>query len=214
MLENFIQNIGNSNLIVLFILLGSVIIITLITFSSEKKNNKKLEKYQPKYIENEETIEKIKEQEKAKEQLEELTISLQNPKEEIERSTDFEKEQEKTAIINYEELKKASINVDNRDKKLLEDEGNEPISIEDLYRRDLELKRAKLDLDEQLQEIEMRDYKTPSKFKNSEVLSPVFGINRYAKSLQESEFKTKVEIEIAKTERFLKELKELRNKLD
>ncbi len=160
----------------------------------------------------------LTEQEKARQELERIEQELKNPKEEHVGPTDFEIEQEKTAIINYEELKKAASEVDTKDAKLLEDEGNEPISIEDLYRRD------------QLKKIEMIDFNTkeepkePIKFKNSEVVSPVFGVTKEEKNLvkdikqlkdiKDVELKSAVELEIAKTERFLKELKELRNKLD
>lgn len=182
---------------------------------------KETEEDQIKVNENQVTVDheiELTEQEKARQELQRLEEKLQQPKEEHVGPTDFEIEQEKTAIINYEELKKAAVDVDAKDTKLLEDEGNEPISIDDLYRR------------EQLKKVEMMDFHTkeeikePIKFKNSEVVSPVFGVTREEKNLvrdikelkdiKDVELKSAVELEIAKTERFLRELKELRNKLD
>ena len=163
----------------------------------------------------EETIyEKEKEEEEkkeeAKQELERLEKTLQEEKEERIGPTDFEIEQERTAIINYEELKKAAGTIEVRDEKLLQDEGNEPISIDDLYRRE-NIKK------EEIKPV-IEEIKVEKKFKNSEVLSPVFGVTKEHKDLvndvRHSEVMKAVDLEIAKTEKFLKELKELREKLN
>ncbi len=179
----------------------------------------------------EETIyeEEKKEEEKkeeAKQELERLEKTLQEEKEERIGPTDFEIEQERTAIINYDELKKAAGTIEVRDEKLLQDEGNEPISIDDLYnrenlRREAELKEEiKDEIKEEVREEikkEIPPISEEKKFKNSEVLSPVFGVTKEHKDLvrnvRHSEVMKAVDMEIAKTEKFLKELKELREKL-
>ena len=179
----------------------------------------------------EETIyeEEKKEEEKkeeAKQELERLEKTLQEEKEERVGPTDFEIEQERTAIINYDELKKAAGTIEVRDEKLLQDEGNEPISIDDLYnrenlRREAELKEEiKEEIKEEVREEikkEIPPISEEKKFKNSEVLSPVFGVTKEHKDLvrdvRHSEVMKAVDMEIAKTEKFLKELKELREKL-
>jgi len=168
----------------------------------------------------EETIyEKEKEEEEkkeeAKQELERLEKTLQEEKEERIGPTDFEIEQERTAIINYEELKKAAGTIEVRDEKLLQDEGNEPISIDDLYRRE---NIKKEEIKPVIEEIKVEKKVEEKKFKNSEVLSPVFGVTKEHKDLvndvRHSEVMKAVDLEIAKTEKFLKELKELREKLN
>jgi len=47
--------------------------------------------------------------------------------------TFFEKMQEENSIISYEELMSKNIDVDYENEKVLEDEGNEPITIDELY---------------------------------------------------------------------------------
>ena len=153
--------------------------------------------------------------EEAKQELERLEKTLQEEKEERIGPTDFEIEQERTAIINYEELKKAAGTIEVRDEKLLQDEGNEPISIDDLYRRE---NIKKEEIKPVIEEIKVEKKVEEKKFKNSEVLSPVFGVTKEHKDLvndvKHSEVMKAVDLEIAKTEKFLKELKELREKLN
>lgn len=156
--------------------------------------------------------------EEAKQELERLEKTLQEEKEERVGPTDFEIEQERTAIINYEELKKAAGTIESRDEKLLQDEGNEPISIDDLYRRE-NTKREEIKEETKQEEVrvEIEKQEEEKKFKNSEVLSPVFGVTKEHKDLikdvRNKEVMEAVDLEIAKTEKFLKELKELREKL-
>jgi len=170
----------------------------------------------------EEEKEEEERKEEAKQELERLEKTLQEEKEERVGPTDFEIEQERTAIINYDELKKAAGTIESRDEKLLQDEGNEPISIDDLYKRENIKKEEEKPVVEEvkpvIEEIKEEVKKEEKKFKNSEVLSPVFGVTKEHKDLvndvRHSEVMKAVDIEIAKTEKFLKELKELREKLN
>jgi len=160
--------------------------------------------------------------------------------------TFFEKMQEENSIISYEELMSKNIDVDYENDKVLEDEGNEPITIDELYsykeentvesieeeKTKEEEKQYKINvvdetslskIDEQPKEKEEMVYYVNSeskKFKNSEVISPVFGIKRdviYKKEyneLGETINIKELDMEIKRTEEFLKELKKLKSKLD
>jgi len=157
----------------------------------------------------EEVNEKELEKRKAQEELRRLELELQNKEEKV-GPTVFELEQERNAIINYEELKRASGLISERDEALLKDEGDEPISIDEVYER------------EHLRKQVMFDFDTPEReFKTSEVLSPVFGVAKnnnhtICADVREVEMQSHstFEMEIAKTEQFLRELRELRSKLD
>ena len=158
----------------------------------------------------EEEKEEEERKEEAKQELERLEKTLQEEKEERVGPTDFEIEQERTAIINYDELKKAAGTIESRDEKLLQDEGNEPISIDDLYKRENIKKEEEKPVVEEvkpvIEEIKEEVKKEEKKFKNSEVLSPVFGVTKEHKDLvndvRHSEVMKAVDIEIAKTENF------------
>ena len=114
------------------------------------------------------------------------------------------------------------------------DEGNEPITIDEIYNREDQVEEPSVkklledeesliynDLDvkdeneKQVNYINNRD-----SFKPSDVISPVFGVKReivYQKEyneLGETINIKELEVEIKKTEEFLKELKKLKNKLD
>ena len=100
---------------------------------------------------------------------------------------------------------------------LVEDEGNEPITLDELYRKNIddliEKQEEKINSfnKEQLNE-------EPKKFKNSSVISPVFGIksdNEYKKleAYKRSDVRN-IEDEIKKTEEFLSELKKLKERIE
>lgn len=229
-MADLIERFGGDNLLILLVLLVVIILITIVAFVAENKAKKKeivienkiteeqLEKIVEDRVEELVNVEDeiITEQEDAKIQLEQLKEELKEPKEEISGPTDFEIEQEKTAIINYEELKKASLNISEKDEKLLDDEGNEPISFDDLYQQQTDKKVELMDFIDKKEEQDNIDaYET--KFISSDVISPVFGTREHknmVNEIKECEFKTSLEIEIAKTEKFLRELKELKKKLD
>lgn len=188
----------------------------------EIENNSSVEKNQVVY---EEKIDKTD----AKKAIEEAAKKLVYEEQDIIGQTFFEKQQEENSIISYDELMSKNIDVDLENEKVLEDEGNEPITIDELYSMqkenepDEKIKEAKETLSEnQTKEDEMVYYvnSESKKFKNSEVISPVFGIKRdviYKKEyneLGETINIKELDMEIKKTEEFLKELKKLKSKLD
>ena len=186
-------------------------------------------------------------QEEAKRQLEELTIKLQEEeKERIEEEsknielTDYETEQENNAIISLEELvTKSKEMYAANELTQYADEGNEPISISDLeekvqkkvnpdYNTPFIINKVveeptKEEINEVVNnKVQMDDFNTikveEKKFKNSPVISPVFGIERQeTKQVMELENTAnydKLDQEIKKTNEFIMTLKELQKHLD
>ena len=164
----------------------------------------------------------------AKKTLEEVTKKLVEEDEfDIAGPTSFEMEQEEKSVISYDELKKINYDIDEVNDNLLLDQGNEPITIEELYKKHLEEQADDIDenpifISENQEEAkESHEEKIDNKkFKNSEVISPVFGVyNKNYKEVKDINNKKDVkehdlELEIRKTEEFLEELKKLKDKLD
>lgn len=164
--------------------------------------------------------------------------------------TFFEKMQEENSIISYDELMSKNLDFDLSNEQVLEDDGNEPITIDELYKfhekddkEDIDLDKLDVSKDEKSYKINAIDedsvidsFKDSSKdddekmvyyvnseskkFKNSQVISPVFGVKRdviYKKEyneLGETIDIKELDMEIKKTEEFLKQLKRLKDKLD
>lgn len=193
----------------------------------------KMSKSQKQEIKNEGVVyvEETNTKEKAKEKLEEVTRKLIEEENNLIEHTTFEDEQEEASIISYEELIKASHNIDEKNDALLGDEGEEPITIEELYKKHVEEQNI---IEEENKEIKVNnpvfvdESGVEKRFKNSEIISPVYGYKRQeglkkatkkepsAKEVEKAkkdEMKD-IEVEIRKTEKFLSELKKLRNKLD
>lgn len=161
----------------------------------------------------------------AKEKLEEVTKKLIDKEDDLIDHTHFETEQEEKSIISYDELIKASHDIDSKNDKLLEDEGEAAITIDELYKKHIEEQNI-IEEEEKPAKVNnpVFEDEEPKKFKNSEVISPVFGfysgktkqetekdvLKRIDKNLETQE----LEDEIQKTEDFLSELKKLKSKLD
>lgn len=147
---------------------------------------------------------------------------------EVER---FEADQEENAIISVEELQRVSQNITEEEIEAYEDDGNEPISIkelEDLYKSmeetAVEVEEEKVT--EQEEKITLPDFDIKVKpaidvyedknFKNTPVISPVFGVKQTESSLnlEHTANLDKLNDEIKKTNEFLSMLKELRKNLD
>ena len=167
---------------------------------------------------NNEIIEDIVE----KEQLEELKISTME--EEVEA---FESSQEEHAIISVEELMEASKNITEEEIEQYEDDGNEPISIKELealYKSVEEPVKVEMPVVEEKVSFPELDIKVKpasevyegKEFKNSDVISPVFGLKATEESitLEHTANLDKLNEEIRKTNEFLSALKELRKNLD
>lgn len=254
-MQEIINSLGENTILIIFGVIVLVIVALFIILLIERKNKlnylkefEKIEEYEEKVpenievnnktdeIENNSSVEKnqVVYEEKidktdAKKAIEEAAKKLVYEEQDIIGQTFFEKQQEENSIISYDELMSKNIDVDLENEKVLEDEGNEPITIDELYSMqkenepDEKIKEAKETLSEnQTKEDEMVYYvnSESKKFKNSEVISPVFGIKRdviYKKEyneLGETINIKELDMEIKKTEEFLKELKKLKSKLD
>lgn len=254
-MQEIINSLGENTILIIFGVIVLVIVALFIILLIERKNKlnylkefEKIEEYEEKVPENIEVNNKTDEVENnssveenqviyeerinktdAKKAIEEAAKKLVYEEQDIIGQTFFEKQQEENSIISYDELMSKNIDVDLENEKVLEDEGNEPITIDELYsmqkenESDEKIKEEKEALSEnQTKEDEMIYYvnSESKKFKNSEVISPVFGIKRdviYKKEyneLGETINIKELDMEIKKTEEFLKELKKLKSKLD
>ena len=193
------------------------------------ETNEKYETSEKKDIQNDEVVyvENINPTLKAKEKLEEVTKKLIEKDDGLIDHTHFETEQEERSIISYDELVRASHDIDEKNDKLLEDEGEAAITLEELYQKHVDTQNI---VEEQSSEVKVNNPifqdDEPKKFKNSEVISPVFGF--YSGKIKQEQQKPKdvlkefdktaetkdLEDEIQRTEDFLSELKRLKNKLD
>jgi len=156
----------------------------------------------------------------AEKELEEVTKKLIDKDDDLIDHTHFETEQEEKSIISYEELVRASHDVDEKNDKLLEDEGEAAITLDELYKKHIEEEKPIKVNNPVFEEDE------PRKFKNSEVISPVFGFysgevkgekkssNDILKRIDSNMKSKELEEEIKETESFLYELKKLKDRLD
>lgn len=158
-------------------------------------------------------------EEDAKKELEEAAKKLvYEEKNDLIGPTFFEKVQEEKSIISYDELLKANLDPDELDNYRVEDEGNEPITLDELYKKNIddliEKQEEKINNFNKVQELK----EEPKRFKNSSVISPVFGIksdNEYKKlEAYKSSNVRNIEDEIKKTEEFLSELKKLKERIE
>lgn len=160
-----------------------------------------------------------KTEEDAKKELEEAAKKLvYEEKSDLIGPTFFEKVQEEKSIISYDELLKANLDPDELDNYRVEDEGNEPITLDELYKKNIddliEKQEEKINNFNKVQELK----EEPKRFKNSSVISPVFGIksdNEYKKiETYKNTNVRNIEDEIKKTEEFLSELKKLKERIE
>lgn len=196
----------------------------------------------------------VKEAEKLEPQIEELEytdaelnpteaqLELKRLTEELEKAsnseqnidlTAYEEMQEATAIISLDELlKKSKEMYANNEVTQYADEGNEPISIEDLERK---MKEIKIEIEKApvveigseaetvdnvvVSEVEQAALKPVYQaFKSSPFISPIFGMEK-KQSVSEMELENtanyeKLDEEIKKTNEFLMTLKELKKNLE
>ena len=215
----------------------------------DKVEQEKLEVSMPK----EERVEKLEyteiepNQEEAKEELKRVTEELLRTQAMQEQDnidlTKFEEQQEEEAIISMDELMQKSKNLyEQNEITQYKDEGNEPISLQDLESRMNKIKEEVevLDIETPKQEIKKAEvqgeknktvrlddfntislkdaYKEDRVFKSSPVISPIFGIEKKETTtnmeLENTANYEKLDEEIKKTNEFLKVLKELQKKLD
>ena len=250
-MSEFINEFGKQNFIIMLAILGIVLLALIIILIIENRNSRRYEESRIEYYEEEKPVvnEYAKDEvvyvdheptkEEAKEKLEAVTKKLieddlkhdyvieeqEVKKEEIEKEedygliehTEFETYQEEESVISYDELIKSSQNINDINDKLLEDEEKSAITIEELYRKHEEKQDLKPEI-----KIDNPVFEEEKKFKNSDVISPVFGIysgevknsNEVLKEIDKKVGKEDLEDEIRKTEEFLEELKRLKSKLN
>lgn len=176
-----------------------------------------------------------------------LTETLEKAEEEVKNIdlTAFEEEQEQNAIISLDELMSRNKALyESGELEKIDDEGNEPISLQDLEMRMKEAQKEepsivaiegapepKQMVIDDFQTVAVSNIDTPKveekpiyqehkKFKNSPVISPVFGIEKPVVNnssdieLENTANYEKLDEEIRKTNEFLMTLKELQKKLD
>lgn len=250
-MKEFINEFGKENFMIILAVVAAIIFALIIIVLIERiQSKRRIKKQYMKEIKNCETfkqepvlpeedeeildyeprheevvyVEETNTQEEAKEKLEEVTKKLIE-EDNLIKHTNFEEEQEEKSVISYDELVNASQDIDKRNDLLLSDEGEEPITIEELYKKHLDQQEETTEPEVKVSNPIFEDEK---KFRNSEVISPVFGLyNSKIKSKQSEPTPEEVlteldktvemkdlEIEIEKTEEFLSELKRLKNKLD
>lgn len=185
--------------------------------------------------------------EEAQEALRKLTEELEKAEQENPNNIDltsYEVAQEENAIISLEELlKKSKEMYESNEVTQYADEGNEPISIQDLEARMNQLKQEELTSTETTPEIiqvinekepeqlvlddfntvgeekiEKPAYQSSTKFHSSPVISPIYGIEKTDRAteleLENTANYDKLDEEIKKTNEFLMTLKELQKHLD
>ena len=134
--------------------------------------------------------------EEAKEKLNEVTKKLVEEKSDN-HITVFEEEQEEKSIISYEELVKASHNIDEKNDKLLEDEMEAAITLDELYNSKKKKEEVKAPV------------VTKEKVYQSNYISPVYGrVNNITTKEKYDSFKDE------DSDAFLENLRKFRNKLD
>lgn len=152
--------------------------------------------------------------------VEEITKALEeagsSEKQEKDRYEQFEEEQEKNAIISYNELMKSFDKLYNENEKIQYLEDDEiPINIEELYQmqnQTNEKEKTKLEdfitIKKETENIVTKQ-QSESTFKNSPYISPVYGIQEPPLEVRKVN-----DSEIESANQFLKSLKELKNNLD
>lgn len=175
-------------------------------------------------------LKKIEEELRRQESIEEIeNIAL----------TNYEEQQEEAAIISLEELlKKSKEMYEKNEVTQYADEGNEPISLQDLERQYGE-KRVNYDepfiieevvpenaekveieeliIEDTKAEVVKEEVKEAKKFTISPVISPIYGLQKSTQAelaLENTADYEKLDEEIKKTNDFLSTLKDLQNKLD
>lgn len=183
--------------------------------------------------------------EEAKEELKKATEELikQEKKDQIDNNdlTKFEEEQEENAIISLDELmQKSEVLYEQNEVTQYQDEGNEPISLEDLEQRmkNIQSEMEQLDQVEPIEDegilieekptVKLDDlntidhsskiYREDIAFKSSPIISPIFGIEENKADnnleLENTANYDKLDEEIKKTNQFLATLRELQEKLE
>lgn len=250
---NFVNNSLDENNIVLNLNEETP---TAIQEEVSEKEEKTTELTEIKYVEDDEELEKTKaklELENLKEELikaelenkikdENKPVYIKDEEDDVidvvqTKLDEFEQSQEENAIISLEQFNKISDRVyDENEITQYKDEGNEPISIQELEKlyNSQEIKEENLEIvkpevqtikAEEVLEVKEEKLVMPEnfievspRFKNSPIISPVFGMDTQEKinaiELENTANLGKLDEEIRKTNEFLNTLRELRKNLE
>lgn len=206
--------------------LGVVIFVVIIVYIVKRNKVKPLSE-EERYDREEKPVELTEEQKQAKAELERvfnmMSADLEAEEEEISPIDEFEREQEENAIISYQELIKqakakgqikeepAKIKEDNFEA--LEEEIYSKPSYQEVYETHEEEIYSKPSYQEVYETHEEKPVEEKKKFKNSEFISPIFGIqngNPSYPTVKKIDRSKKVEDE---NTQFLNSLKEFRENL-
>ncbi len=162
---NILLEIADKDLVIIALTILAIIILGIIIFYIANRGVR----VRDMFFEDEEIEEKPKaplteEQQKAKAELErvfkQMSADLENKSPRQTEIDAFEKEQEENAIISYQELMRQA----SKEKEPINDTIEEP----------KEKTQLEISIDEEIEE-------EPKKFKNSEIISPIFGIQNKEK---------------------------------
>lgn len=179
------------------------------------------------------------EQTRAQEELVHLTKALEDAYQEMEEKkpeieeasqdpiekTEFERKQEEDAIISLDELFAKGMKFYEANEEVqYQDEGNEPINLQELELRYREKVSDAVEESEEPPTIVLPSFEEigqteGTRFQNSPVISPVYGVEAakstiHSLALENTANYDKLDDEIRKTSEFIETLKELQRKLD
>lgn len=193
---NILFEIADRDLMIIGAILVAILLVGTIIFKVVSKNNKVKPISEDDRFDNEDNIEEVKEekpeltleQQKAKDELErvfnQMSADLEKQNEKHDEIDNFEKEQEENAIISYQELmaeaerlKKQADTYEAHIEKNADMKVDEAI---DSYKEHTEktIQREEIKPEEKKQEYHG--------FKNSDIISPIFGIQREEKPKESS----------------------------
>ncbi len=156
-----------------------------------------------------ETVKKDKKILDAFEELEEIENNLPNEKDDV---TNFEAEQERTAIISLDELLKRSNELYNDNEVVQYDDGNEPISIDEvikMFKRDENAQEIETkEVPEEYQEV-VEEHVPYSKKETIPFISSVYGIEKENNALEFENTATYEKLDREKYNDFVTQLKEM-----
>ena len=224
---NLLFEIADRDLLFIFLAVVGLIILGIVIFYIVTKNNKIKPIAEDERFDNEKPLEEPKElteeQKQAKAELERvfnmMSADLEASNEEPSVIDEFEKEQEENAIISYQELIKQA-----KAKGQIKDD----ISKEEVYQTHepkherIEETKKPVYYEEKIAHknvVPEPKVEEPKKFKNSEFISPIFGVqgsnNSYpsVKKVERRRQDVQRRTETDENEQFLKSLKEFRENL-
>lgn len=234
-MKEFIESFGYINFIIIFVIVILIIAALVITIIIEKMSSReeKIKSYKESPKEENVPIppreivyvEDVVSPDTAKKELETIARKLAEDIPDVVGPTYFERSQEENSVISYQELLRNSTDIDLINDNLLDEEGNEPITIEELYKQakeEPEEIQESFDFD-RLDKEEQKDISEKiddiKRFRNSDVISPVFGVKKEIidkirnANLEDTVRIEELDVEIKRTEEFLNELKKLKNRI-